>query len=250
METKMTNTQILATDSDVSTVHPQVEMIPGDVSPFLDFMSKFLPNETDRKITLSYLAACVQYPGVKFQWAPVYQGCQGNGKTMLSSCVEYAIGPQNCLKTQALRLTEGYNWYIATKLFITVEEVHMGDRRDLLDELRPLITDETVEVRGTRRDKAMVENVSNFFFCTNHRKSVIKSINDRRYAIFFTAQQNVDDLERDGMGGSYFPKLWSWLRSGGYAHVAHYLKTYPIQDHLNPAKFCTLAPNTSCTKEV
>jgi len=59
---------------------PVVGRRPGDVTPFMDLLKKILPKGDDAIILLSYMAAVVQYPGVKFRWAPFVQGTQGNGK--------------------------------------------------------------------------------------------------------------------------------------------------------------------------
>ena len=78
----------------------------------------------------------------------------------------------------------------------------------------------------------------------------MKNRNDRRYSVFFTAQQSLEDINRDGFGGTFFPRMYDWLRDEGYAFVAHWLANYPIKDALNPAKDCHRAPLTSSTNEV
>jgi primase-polymerase (primpol)-like protein len=242
---------LILNDGSVNTYYPpNVAMVPGDASPFTNLLAKLLPVQSDRDILLAYLAAVVQYPGVKFQWAPVLQGCEGNGKTAVFSTVAHAVGRAYTHSPKAEHLSSQFNGYVEGKIFILVEEVHMQGKREMLDVLKPLITNIEIEIEGKGVDKRMIENRSNWGFCTNHRDAVIKSKNDRRYSIFFTAQQAVEDLKRDGMSGSYFPNLYSWLREGqGYAIVAHYLKTYPIPDHLNPATSCHRAPETSSTTE-
>ncbi len=65
-----------------SYVKLNIERKAGDASPFLKHLAKVLPNERDAKILLSYMSACVQHQGVKFQWAPVLQGAEGNGKSL------------------------------------------------------------------------------------------------------------------------------------------------------------------------
>lgn len=230
-------------------VKPKIRIEAGDVTPFLNFLDRLLPVRRDRDILISYMAACVQYPGTKFQWAPVLQGTEGNGKSLVANCVAYAIGQDFTHAPRASQLAEKFNGYLEAKLFILVEEVHMGGRREMLDELKPYITNPRIELRGMGQEKRMIDNVANWFFCTNHRDAVLKSRNDRRYAVFFTAQQSADDINRDGMGGSFFPRLYDWLRLDGYAHVAHWLATYPIPDDLNPATMCHRAPETSSTVE-
>lgn len=240
---------VVLPDGGINTyVKPNVDMRPGDVKPFTDFLARLLPDPRDREILVSYMAAVVQNPGVKFQWAPVLQGTEGNGKTLAASCVAYAVGRKLSWTPKPENLTSNFNAYLEARLFIIVEEIHMGGRREMLDALKPMITNMELEVELKGVDSRMIENCTNWFFCTNHRDAVIKSRNDRRYAVFFTAQQSAADLVRDGMSGNYFPALYQWLRGDGYAYVAHWLANYAIQPELNPADMCHRAPETSSTE--
>jgi hypothetical protein len=84
---------------------------------------------------------------------------------------------------------------------------------------------------------------------SNHKNAIPKTRKDRRFAIFFTAQQTMGDLARDGMGGAYFPRLYEWLRAGGFAVVSELLHTFPIPDEFNPTTACHRAPSTTSTEE-
>lgn len=209
--------------------------ISGDVSPFLDLLKRMIPNEIDRLILLNWAAALVQYPGEKFQWAPVIQGVPGNGKTFIAKCLQYAVGQRYTHSPAAEDLGNQFNSYIENKLLITVEEVHLQGKRELLDTLKPLITNDRVEVQAKGVDKRMIDNPANWFFCTNHKDAILKTKGERRYAVIFTAQQNPDDLIRDQMDGSYFPSLWNWARGGGFAHITHFLKNMELTAQFNPA---------------
>ena len=229
-------------------LEPEVELKQGDISRFTDFLEKLLPDENDRAILVNYMAAVVQNPGVKFQWTPVLQGAPGNGKTLAATCVAHAIGEQYTYTPRSSQLGNRFNSWLEHKCFIIVEEFHMKGRRDILDELKPLITNLRVEAEGKGVDGGMIDNLANWFCCTNHLDAVLTSGDDRRYAIFYTAQQSYEDIIRDGMGGSYFPSLYKWLREeGGYGAVAQWLTNYMIRDDLNPAGACHRAPITSST---
>lgn len=238
------------TDDSVNTYSPDpVDMVPGDVTPYLDFLHRILPNQRDREIILAYSAAIVQNPGTKFRWAPVLQGVEGNGKTFAAECVAHAVGLKHVHRPRAKEMGEKFNSYLERSLFVIVEEIHMGDRREILDDLKDKITNDYIEIRGMQQDKRMARNYTNWWFCTNYQDAVIKSRNDRRYSIFFTAQQSAADIIASGMGGEYFVDLYNWAKNGGYAAIAHFLSTYQIPDHLNPATRCHRAPDTSTTDE-
>lgn len=226
---------------------PHVTMRQGDISRFLQFLERLVPDPNDREILINYIAAAVQYPGYKFQWAPVLQGVEGNGKTMVATTVAYALGDQYVHTPRAEHMGEKFNKYLENKLWIIVEEVHMNGRREMLDILKPLVTNRRVEVRGMQTDQRMIDNMTNWFFCTNYQDAILKQKNDRRYAIFYTGQQEVEDLKRDGMDGRFFPDMYDWLRDEGYQFVAHWLKNYEIKDALNPTGMCHRAPKTSAT---
>lgn len=222
----------------------------GDVSPFLYLISKILPDPNDRDILLSYLAACVQYQGVKFQWWVVLQGVEGNGKTFIANAVMRAIGEQHCHVPNSRDIDSKFNAWIYGKTFVFVDEIDVSDNLQIIDALKPLITNTRIEVQAKGKDQQMIDNCANGMMCMNHRDGIIKTRNDRRYCVFFTAQQNVNDIARDGMGGDFFPKLWDWARSDGFAHITHYLRTYNINTKYNPATGCNRAPDTSTTNEV
>lgn len=224
----------------------------GDAAPFLDHLSKVLPVQHDRSILLAYMAACVQYPGIKFQWTPLLQGCEGNGKTLFINCLAQAVGNRYTHLPNAADLSGNgakFNAWIQGKLFIGVEEVYVSDRREVLDALKPLITNPRIEIQGKGVDQITGDNRANFVMCSNHKDAILKTQNDRRFCVFYTAQQNAADLTRDGMGGLYFPNLYRWLKAGGYAIVTDYLTRYTIVDELNPAMDCHRAPITSSTSE-
>ena len=233
-------------DGEVNTFRlPDTARGNGSVKPFTDLLERVLPNERDRRILLTWCAAMVQNPGVKFQWAIVLQGVEGNGKTFILKCLEQAVGRDYTHLPNPEDMHEKYNGYIEENLLIGVEEVHMAGRRELLDRLKKYITNDRVEVRNMGQEKRMVDNLTNWFFLTNWQDAVMKSRNDRRYCIMFTAQQEESDLERDGMNGDFFPRLWDWARDGGFADVAGFLSRYECDAEFNPAAGCHRAPRTS-----
>jgi len=236
--------------SAVNTYVPaEVELLDGDPTPFINHGVLLLPQGRDWDILLAYMAACVQYPGVKFQWAPLVQGVEGNGKSLLFTAVSRAVGLRYTHKPPASDISNVFNAWIAQKLFIIVEEVYMSDRREVMDAVKPLITDDRVPITPKGVDQTTGDNRANFMLGTNHKEAYIKTVNDRRMAMFFTAQQTAADLENCGMGGDYFPNLYKWLRNGGYAVVAKYLREYKIPDELNPATSLMRAPETTSTRE-
>ena len=224
----------------------------GDITPFLKHVGLVLPVERDREILLAYMAACVQYPGVKFQWCPLIQGTEGNGKTLFISIMENAIGRRYSHLPNASDLGgngQKFNSWIQGKLFIGVEEIYVSDRREVSEALKSLITNRRIEIQGKGADQITGDNRANFMMCTNHKDGLHITIDGRRYCILFSGQQSKADKVRDGMAGRYFPDLYNWLNADGYAIVTDWLYNYKIPYELNPADYCQEAPRTSSTLE-
>jgi len=221
----------------------------GDPSPFLNHLAAVLPDKRDREILLSYMAAVVQFPGVKFQWAPLLQGVEGNGKTLFITCLANAVGHKYTHLPNAADIGNKFNSWILSKLFIGLEEIQIGDRQEVIDTLKALITNDRIEIQGKGTNQETGDNRANFFLCSNYKNAVRKTLNDRRYCVLFSAQQEFKHLARDGMGGDYFPNLYAWLRADGFAIVTKYLAEYDIPDEFNPATACHRAPVTTSTAE-
>jgi len=237
-----------------------IPMREGDATPFLTHLAKLLPNERDRKIYLSYLAAMVQHKGVKFRWAPVLQGVEGNGKTFFSVCAEFAVGRRYTHWPKAKKLGAQFNSWMYGRMLYCVEDFGPSRQRDeIIEDLKPMITGESLEIEGKGVDQESRTICGNFLFNTNHKGAVRKTANDRRFAVFYTPQQEVGDLVRDGITSEYLNELFHWARGTGpwaqygvdygFSVIARYLATYPIEPEFNPATNCQRAPTTSSASQ-
>lgn len=226
-----------------------VRRFPGDATPFIQHLEKLIPDPRDRQILLSYMAACVQYKGVKFKWAPLIQGVEGNGKSLLSQCVAYSVGRRYAHWPRADQITEKFNGWLFGNLFIGVEDIYVPHQRnEIIEILKPMITGDNLEKRGMGVEKMDAETCANFMLNSNHKDALRKLRNDRRFGIFFCAQQEAAHLKRDGLTEAYFRRFVAWLKADGFAIVAELLATMPIADEFNPATG-QRAPTTSSTEE-
>jgi len=234
----------------VNSYYPiEIKMVNGNVEPFLRHIRKLFPIERDATIALSYMAAIVQHKGVKFQWAPLIQGAQGNGKSMLSKCLIYAVGEDFNHPAKATQLTKNFNKWMINKILITVEDIYVPESKGaVIEALKPMLSESRQEVEGKGVDQAGRRLCCNFFLNSNHKDAIRLCRNDRRFAAFFTPQQSYAEILRDGMDSGYFRGLYGWLESGGYAIVAHFLNTYSIPPEFNPA-LGGRAPLTSSSEE-
>ena len=231
-----------------------IKRTPGNVDLFTAHMKKLFPDPNDYAVIMAYMAAIVQYQGVKFQWCPVIQGVEGNGKTLINRCLEHAVGSRYCHYPNAADLAGGglkFNGWIENVIFVAIEEMYTGHARfDLMDAMKPMITNDMLEIQRKGADQYTGKIVANFIMNTNHKDALKITYDQRRYWMNYTAQQTRGDLVRDGMDSHYFSRLYDWLKKeDGYAMVTDYLHTYAIPDELNPAGICQRAPGSTSEME-
>lgn len=227
---------------------PQVKRTKGDVSPFINHLKKLFPDPVDYQIVINYLAACVQRYGRRIRWCIVIQGIEGNGKTMIVDWLSYAIDEDYCNTVRADQIASRFNTWIDKKLLVCVNDFHKASTRaeaeTVLEIMKPLISDSKSPIEAKGKDQKTKEIFANFIINTNNKDSLFISNKTRRYAVFFTPQQEIEDLQRDGMDDNYFQTLSRWSHSGGNEIVADFLATYPIAPEYDPHNFAR-APSTS-----
>lgn len=231
---------------------PKIASTPGDVSAFLEHIRRMLPNKRDQEILLAYSACVVQHKGHKSQWAPLLQGVEGNGKSLISRCLSEAIGRKYVHMPKASEIDSKFNGWMLGRLLICVEDIYIpGNRQGVMEAIKPMITGyEGQEIQLKGKDQITADVCCNFIFNSNHKDAIRKTKNDRRFCLMYTAQQEAEHLHRDGMTGDYFPDLYKWLRNeGGYANVTYFLENYDIPAELDFTKDCQRAPVSSSTEE-
>lgn len=234
---------------------------PGDPAKFLNHVAKMLPDANDQKIILSYMASFAQNPGRKFQWWPVLQGDEGNGKTLIAKVMAHLAGEEYTHQLDGPTVArEGmkFNSWLYRKLLIIIEEIMVSNRRDFLEEFKVVVTGTRANIERKGHDQFNTDNRANGVLLTNYRDGVPVTVDTRRYAVFFCAQQPNDGWRtRDGMDQEYFRDLVDWLDGTG-AYAAHganyglavmadYLSTMAIEAAYDPARLSIVAPRTSST---
>lgn len=234
----------------------------GDPTKFLDLMARQLPDANDRAILLNYFASVVQNPGMKAAWWPVLQGLKGNGKTVYLTVMEHCIGSRYThLPNVGKMLRNGmnFNGWIAGKLFLGLEEIKGSHRREFFEEFKATVTNRRLPIEGKGVEEATADNRANGALTTNWKDGVPIDPDERRYAVFFMAQQVAGDLQRHGMTAAYFADFHDWLFGrGAYAHhgvdyglrvVNGYLHNFQTVAELDPNRLAIWAPLTSSTRE-
>lgn len=227
----------------------RIHMQQGDVSLFLDWLARILPDKNDQYILCSYLAHCVKYPGFKIPWCPLIQGAKGIGKTVIEEIMTYSLGAMYVYTPPASELIKSgstFNAWMKERLMIFVDEIKIDERRELAEILKPFISQHRIQMQSKGVDQQMEDNPANWVMFSNYKDCFPIDEDERRYSMFFSALQTAEDIIRAGMDKDYFVKLWSWLREGGgKAAIAYWLNNFPIEK----GGLDIRAPRTSSTDE-
>jgi len=220
----------------VNTWRPvPIRMAKGDVSRFTYHLKTLYPE--DWRLLLNYLKFMVQKKGTKCRWWPFLQGVPGNGKSFISDTLEYCIGYKFTQRPTPKNIDGQFNASLYGCIFLALEDIkETDDYGAMWDTIKPLVTQERVEIQPKGVDKTTREICFNGIMNSNHKAGVKKDANDRRIAPMFSAQQHKVHLVRDGLTEEYFDDLWTWALADGWAHVAYYLATDPIDADFSHTK--------------
>ncbi|WP_439567747.1 bifunctional DNA primase/polymerase [Sphingopyxis sp.] len=236
--------------SYVNTYIPaRIERMDGDVTPFLNHVAALLPDPNDQRILIEFMAHNAKYPGHKIPWAPLIQSTEGAGKNLIKYVMTHVIGDNYTYPANSKELTAGggkFNDWMHRKLFLIADEIRTDDRRDMIEVLKPMISERTLEMQAKGLAQRKADNVANWLFFSNYKDAIPVNQNSRRFAIFYSAIQTKEDALIRGMDDAYFRWLYDdWLGASshkfGLKVTANYLLNHPIERGAIPMR----APNTS-----
>lgn len=188
--------------------------IPGSVKPLLDHVAYLFPDGPEGNILLDYLAFQYQYPGEKIHWAVLLEGAPGNGKSFFATLMRLVLGDSNVSMVHNDQLHETFTGWQRNTQLIVVEEMMARARLELMNKLKPMITESWCTIREMYRPPYQQPNRFNFLFFTNHKDSLIIDNTDRRYCILKSdSAPNPDE--------NYYTELFAWVKSSA-PQIAHF----------------------------
>lgn len=222
----------------------------GNVDRWLNYLGRIFNTSDDVKIFQDYVAHCIKYPGYKIPWSILLQSAKGVGKQMIGDVIKFCIGESYTYQPDAEELVSGvsqFNGWMRNKLMILVDEVRVGDRNDLMNGLKTIITDRRIAVESKGVDQEMEDNVANWIFFSNFKDAFPIDENERRYCIFYSSLQSARQIEDAGLDKKFFDDMYHWLElEQGYEQLADFYLNYPIEKGSLPHR----APQTSSYDEV
>lgn len=185
------------------------------VEMVLGHFKHLLPDTKEREVMINYLAHNVQYPGKKLNWSIVLQGVQGDGKSLIAELMQIVMGYDNVRIMNVQSLESSFTGWATGQCMTFIEELKLDNIRkyEVLNNLKPYISNPIVEEHKKGRDPRSVINTTNYFALTNFKDAIPIDSNDRRYCILFSQWQRKEALEafmKDNP--KYYPELYEAIR--------------------------------------
>jgi hypothetical protein len=173
-------------------------------------LHRFLPDARERCLFTSWLAHNVQKPGTKIRWSPYVCGVEGDGKTFFSQLLSAVLGAPNVKPVNASTIEASeFNEWATGAAVIGIEEVKLQghNRHDVANRLKPLITNDIVQIHPKGRPAYPAPNVTNYLLFSNHPDGMPVTDTDRRYFFLRGAldTEQASELTRAG----YFKALFT-----------------------------------------
>jgi hypothetical protein len=191
----------------------------GDVKIFLDHMDYLFGDDVVAKNhMLDLMAHYIQHPDIKVLHAPLIIGDEGIGKSVLGAIVQGILGPGNVKAIDNSELKSQYTDWLRNTAVVVVEELMTLGRREIMNTLKPLITQREARIHRKYVATVTMLNRVNFIFFSNYIDAAKLDKGDRRYFVFISIAEPRDP--------SYYDTLFNFIESeDGIAAIAHYLQS-------------------------
>lgn len=213
---------------------------------FQEHLQNLIAENKYRRILTDFMAYMVQSPGRKIRFAVLLQSVEGAGKTFLAECMKSVLGTEHVKTIDGEAIKKGWNeWSFGSQL-VVLEEVRVAgaNRHEVMNTLKPLITNDDISINQRNRDTRTTRNISNYMLFSNHHDALALTPGDRRYFVVKSALQHKGQVL--ALGESYFNNLFAMLRDMPGALRA-YLGQWEISPEFEPDGH---APRTTYVEQV
>lgn len=221
---------------------PQAEdKISNNGQLAIDLVIKHIRNicgkrEKETRFLLDFIAYNTQNIGKKINFAPLIQGFEGDGKSTIAEVIACCLGGRNVKPLPPTALQDKFTGWAEGSCVVVLEELRVAghNRFDVLDTIKPMITNATIDIRRMNRDNYSIVNVTNYIAFTNHRDALPLNDHDRRWWVIFAPYLNRQDMERDvGDIYEYFDKLKNAITNYGNS-IRRFFLDFKISEDFKP----------------
>jgi hypothetical protein len=199
-------------------------------------LEHLIENPEERQMFLDWVSYVVQNPGKRVNYAILLQGVQGDGKSFFAFLMSAVMGAPNVRMGNAHILEGSFTGWAEGQCVMALEEVRLigHNRHDILNRVKPFITNPIIEIHPKGRNPYNVENTTNYLLFTNYRDALPLSKNERRYLVLFSRWQSADDLRKfKDANPDYYFELYNALTDSAPA-IRQWLLQLDQRNDFNP----------------
>lgn len=197
----------------------------NNIQPFLDHISVLTNHdEADMDFFIKWLAQMIQQPGVKKGIAVIIVSKEGTGKNLFLNGIEDMIGSSLYHETANPKSTlfDRFSNGRLNKLLINIDEAQMRDTFQFQQELKNMITSETLNFEKKGKDPVTVQDFCRIILTSNNSLVVKLEPNSRRYVVFEASSEKIGDA-------AYFNSLYSYMKDrSNQKAIIEYLRSIDI----------------------
>ena len=205
---------------------------PDKIRPFFKLIKFLLPNKVEREWLLDFLSTNVQYPGLKIRHSIlIYKKEFQIGSGSLFELIKKVLGKHNCSIIGPKQALDKGKGFLVDKQLVLIDEIKSKadyeERSSLLNELKPMMTEDYHEIRPLFKDYRTVRTCTNYFLFTNYEDAISLPANEVRYTVFENLKPRMSD--------EFYENFHKQLQDGELANVVkHYLGNRTIGKTFKP----------------
>jgi hypothetical protein len=194
-----------------------VEPVAGDVSLWLEVLAALVPDPSERRYVLRWLAWKIQNPGGVPDTILIFKGAKGTGKNSLFDPFMPLFGRHAMLADDPELIAGRFTWHLMTLSFAVLDEaVFIQDPRQA-DRIKSRVTAKTMMYEQKGMDPVSGVNRCAYVMLTNH-EYVWQATTDERRAVVIEAGESLrGNLE-------FWKRYHAWAMGDGPAALLHYLQ--------------------------
>ena len=221
---------------------PFIEPEKGDIQPFLELIEHLFADPVERLEVLRWIATLVCCPATRMRYGLLLiSETQGVGKTSLFNTLIQLVGPHNTSRPPEHAIVESqFNAWSAHVRLVVVDEIYSGQSRKAYDRIKPIITEDEIEVNQKHTQPYKIQNWAHIAASSNSVKALHLDDGDRRWLV-----PKVSEVQKPE---EYWNRWHTYRKAGGLSHIMHYLQTF-VENH-GAVNTGAHAPSTAMKEEV
>jgi len=209
-----------------------IKPTPDKIRPFFRLIRFLLPKKIEREWLLDFLCTNVKFPGLKIRHSIlIYKKEFQIGSGSLFELIKKILGEHNCSIIGPKQALDKGKGFLVDKQLVLVDEIKSKadyeERSSLLNELKPMMTEDYHEIRPLFKDYRTVRTCTNYFLFTNYEDAISLPANEVRYTVFENLNPRMSD--------EFYEDFHKQLQEGELANVVkYYLEKRPIGKNFKP----------------